>query len=229
MPKKDQRENQQCMEKFVESGMEERLKNLIKDTSEDVKKTVTAEIAHVREEMVEIKREMRQDFQNITDRFENELEEVRREAKKERNELKAEIEKLSYHQRKYNLIFRGLKPKADVGNSCEEAVLDLCKQKLGINRSIQIVNAHKMGKNGEMVIARFVRWEDRCEILFSAKKLKDSGMSVQSDLPDALRKKRSELASEARQLCENGDIARVVERSNNVVLQIKRDGRWTNK
>ena len=147
----------------------------------------------MRDEIAEVRREVRNDLQKLSNRFETD---IRMEGRKEIKILRAEVEKLSYHQRKYNLIFKGI--KAEVKPSCEEAILELCKAKLEIHKPITIVNAHRMGKNNELIIAQFLKWEDRCSVLFTAKKLKGTDILIQSDLPDSLRGKRAELVQKVK-------------------------------
>ena len=221
-----ERVRQSKLEGFVDSNMEERLLKAIKESTEHVRDSVKEEISRVKEDISSAMREVRQDLQKLSDKFEEDLKEVREEGEKEREELRAELEKLAYHHRKYNLIFKGLECEKD---KCEEAITQLCQEKLDIQRKIYFMNVHKMGKKGELVIARFARWEDRCEVLFSAKKLKGTNVTIQSDLPDSLRRRRSELAKRAKEMRDKGEIVRIVERSNSVVLQIRKEGKWVSE
>ena len=139
--------------------------------------------------------------------------------------MRGEIERLEFHQRKYNLIFKGI--KAERGQE-EREIIRVCKEKLGMKNDVVIQNAHPMGKNGELVIARFMKWSDRSGILFSASKFKGTGISVQTDLPDSLRKKRSELVGKCKERRQHGEVTRVIERGMNIILQEKKDGAWVN-
>ena len=185
-----------------------------------VKDDLKAEITAVHTEIQEARGDFKREITELYQRVESDIAELRSDTQKEVQKLREEVERLEFHQRKYNLIFSGMKVKRE---GEEKAVTKLCTETLGL-QAPALVNAHLIGKQGD-VIARFQRWEDRQAILNNAKKLKGLEIGIKTDLPAALSKKRSQLLERRKQLKAQGVIVRVVERAGDVLLQTKTSAR----
>ena len=143
--------------------------------------------------------------------------------------------------RKYNLLFYGV-PKQE-GEDVVEVVRKLIVAELKFTQSyakdVAIANAHRIPKNPEnprdspdAVIVKFVCMEDRNAILYAARtrvKKASSKLSVQTDLPAALKKKRSDLAKFAYTLRQDKEFqTQIRENAHDVWLMVreKKDDPW---
>lgn len=166
---------------------------------------------------------MRQEFQtqfnNFTQRIEEDLAEAERKCVARNTELSARIDQIEFHERKYNLIVRGL---AVPGQGEEEAILKtFLTEKLEIAEAAnwRFVNLHRLGQG---IICRFHCWAHREQVLTNARrKLKGTRISVITDLPATLRVKRTELVKKAAEIRQGGKQARVIERGADIVLQTR--------
>ena len=201
-------------------AMEERLLEAIVKSKSELK----TEIEGVREEVKMARKDFQRELQELHERVEKDLDEVKSALQTEIAELRAEAERVEYHQRKYNLLFYGVKTKK---GEEEKALIAMLKDKLNIDLGKEdFVNVHAVGEKG--IIARFQRWEDRQQVLSSTKKLQGTEIGVRTDLPARLQAKRAHLLSRRKDLKKEGKIVRVVERNRDVLLQVKptADGVW---
>ena len=217
----DKSSKQTTMRDFDGSGMEERVLAAISAATREMKD----EMAALRAEIKDMKAEFEADMNRVVDRFTEEIEEMKKDHSREIGDLKRHIEKLEYHDRKYNLVFQGV--KAERGGE-EEAIKQICVDKLKLDEMPAIANCHMLGQNA--IIARMATWEGKQEILKSAKRLKGTKLGIQTDLPKSMRDKRSALLRKCREIRESGKQARVIERGADVVLQVRESEKqqWVN-
>ena len=189
---------------------------------------IMAAIESSKRELKEECQKMREDIQKYADHIEKELQEVREEFETKHKELESDAERREWHDRKYNLTFRGI----DSASRNEEGLKKFLAETLKIEQADQILfaNVHKLPK--DYMIARFVCWADRERTLQAARQhLKGTNFSVQTDLPIRLRNKRTALLKMAKELRAAGGIARVIERGFDVILQTKENetATWVTK
>ena len=226
MPPKSQ--NQATLKEALNTsdikGMECRLLAAIKEAREDIKSEVRSEIESVKKELAETRANFKKDIEDLNAKVESDIAEMRQERDEEIRKLREHIERIEFHQRKYNLLFFGLKFKA---GEEETALRDMCETKLEVVLDdTALINVHKIGEKGGM-IARFARWGDRQAVLRSSKKLKGTGIGISTDLTASLQKKRAELLAQRKTLKESGHIVRMIERGMDVILQKKSaEGEW---
>ena len=198
----------------------------ISNVSKDIQSTIDIVRKELNECRGEIK-EARGELQALSDSLNKDIEELRTETRSELQKIRDDVERLEFHQRKYNLIFSGVKAKR---GGEEEAIKKLLTETMGLAEPA-FVNVHLIGKpvaagdrnKTQNIIARFQRWEDRQAVLFNAKKLKDTDYGVKTDLPARLQSKREKLLVKRKELKTTGTIVRVIERGRDVVLQTKKD------
>ena len=194
-------------------NLKEDIEKMMSDTREELK----AQIDGIRDDLADIKREFRRDLQMLSDRVDEDLKNAKEETTKEVEELRKEIERMAYHDRKYNLILHGCQVKSGEENKVLETFCE--KMKISTSAKADIVNIHPIGP--ERVIVRFLRWSDRQKILTNAKNLKGTKLGIQTDLPPTMRKKRAELVNMCKTLREDGTHARVAERAGEVYIQVR--------
>ena len=218
MPPKKNPEDQRTLKEYAQSdlkSMEERLMTAITG----VKENISGEIEKCRREIADA----RGDLQQLNEHFSGKIENLRKETKSETQALRDDIERLEWHQRKYNLIFSGMTAKR---GEEEEAVSKLLTEKLDFDEAPQFVNVHAIGKPDSQkatisIIARLQKWTDRQLILKNAVNLKGTGIGVKTDLPARLQNKREKLLQKRKEMKDSGAIVRIVERNRDVLLQTK--------
>ena len=227
MPPKNQNQAslKECFSASDLKGMESRLLTAINGAKEEIKTELRSEIDIVRKDLEKTRDQFKEELKELNDKVESDISEMRHDNDEETRKLKEHIERLEFHQRKYNLLFFGLKFK---NGEEEKALREMCSTKLDIELgATAFVNVHKVGDKGGM-IARFASWDDRQAVLKSSSKLKGSNIGISTDLTTALQKKRSALLAKRKTLKESGKIVRVIERGMDVHLQIKdsAEGEW---
>lgn len=81
----------------------------------------------------------------------------------------------------------------------EQKVKEIFKQKLKIQREIEVERAHRTGKldknrdRPRSVIVKFLRFKDKTAVLNEARNLKSTNIFINEDYTDAVRLKRKEL------------------------------------
>ena len=201
-------------------NMEDRLITAITDCKTELKRDIDS----VRDEVKKARADFTTELAELNEKVQDDLEDCKKELRDEIDKLRDDVERLEYHQRKYNLLFYGLKAKQ--GEEMK-AIFSLCRDKLKIDLdAAAFVNVHKVGKEG--TIARFARWEDRQAVLTNSKKLSGSNIGIRTDLPSRIQAKRTLLLNKRKELKAAGKIVRVVERNRDVCLQTKRtaEGDW---
>ena len=204
--------------------MEERLLSAINGAKDELKK----EIESVRASLAATRVEFTAELQGLNSKIETDIEDLKKETQEEINKVREDVERLEYHQRKYNLLFFGLKAKR---GEEEQALRTMLKDKMAIDlHEYALVNVHAVGQKDSNMIARFARWADRQRVLQSSNKLKGTGIGVSTDLPDRLHAKRSILLKKRKDLKAEGKVVRLIERKRDIFLQIKEieGGVWQN-
>lgn len=118
---------------------------------------------------------------------------------KENECLRTAMDNLEQYSRRNNLRLYGL-PESDAGVGVDEAILKLCKEKLGLNiRPEAIDRAHRLGQQRggkpRPLIIKFVDYNTRAMLFRNRKLLKSTGLVLFEDLTTA----RSSLRQEAAQ------------------------------
>ena len=128
---------------------------------------------------------------------------------------KASAERLDYledQSRRNNLRIDGIKEEqGETWEHVAEKVKALVKNKIGIQGEIPIERAHRVGKpSGDRprsIVARFLSFTDKNNILRNAKKLKGSNLYINEDLCETSRNKRKEQLPQLKQARSEGKIA----------------------
>lgn len=152
------------------------------------------------------------------------------DAKTERRcrDLEERMTDAEFHQRKYNLLFFGLKT---THAECERQVKEFMTSDLEIADadSMLFQHCHPLPP-GTTVIVRFVQFKDRERVLRSLAKLrgKNKKITVRTDLPKEMREKRKTLYQQLQALRQDKTkVMRVAERGQTIRLEEKtKQGKW---
>ena len=166
-------------------------------------------------------------FKNKTQKKVKELEDGLDFAKMERESFKEKFDKLKceinqlrddklyvevYVQRRENLRFFGIKEEADR----EREVLDgFLKTELGMENADQIEfqRVHRVGKRvsssgkPRQIIARFLKYPQREEVMSNARKLKGKNFGISPDLPSEILERRKKKMKQFKQAKKDGKTA----------------------
>jgi hypothetical protein len=140
-------------------------------------------------------------------------------------ELEQKIEDLEYNSRKYNLLIWGINNTN--AQNCEEKVRSFLSSELEIADAADIPFSACHPLQGNTVIVRLARMQDRERILKKTKLLSGKNFSVKTDLPARLRMLRNSLWKQAAGMKKDGRIVRVRERGRDVVLEERRGATWS--
>lgn len=193
----------------------------IERSAREVRGDITSLSDRVTKQLTEIKTEI-EDLKEKTRQLETNVEFQEADNKEKFDMLDARMTALEFHSRKYNLIFQGLKSKQWEE---ETAVKNFIKETLQITTDPQLANVHSLDSKTDkrLIICRFTQWKDREACVFAArKKLKGTAFSVVTDLPVALRSRRTELLKQCRKMREEKMQARVIEKGMNIILQTRK-------
>lgn len=127
-------------------------------------------------------------------------------------------EKSDYNEsqsRRNNLIFDGIQEsESETWSDSEAKVKKLLSEKLGIDhQKIELERAHRTGKTSSEatrprpIVAKFLRFKDKQEVLSNAKKLAGTNIYINEDYPEAVRQKRKDLLPAMKEARKRGDIA----------------------
>ena len=156
------------------------------------------------------------------------------------NLLADQLIQLQAHGRRLNIIVNNAEETKD--ENTEQVVKEIFVKQLQIPEpevSKMIfhdchrlpVNNKSKNESGDLrrpIIAAFIQQHHRNTVMMKVEKLKNTGLSIKTDLPKAWDIKRNELLIVRRSLINEGKFARVVERSYKPVLQIKKGDKWVN-
>jgi len=119
--------------------------------------------------------------------------------------------------RRNNIIIDGIgESVSENWSDCEGKVKKLLSEKLQIDhRRIELERAHRTGKPSSSlpstrprpIVAKFLRYKDKLEVLGKAKALKGTNIFINEDFPEAVRQKRKELLPAMRTARAEGKIA----------------------
>lgn len=146
--------------------------------------------------------------------------------------FQSQMEEYEFHQRKYNLIFFGLK---DELKPAETRVKEFLERDMEMTSAKNMLFQHchplpAQRDSTRPVIVRFVSFSDKEAVLRNLSRLKGKSckVSVVTDLPKTMRDKRNELRKEMRAMKEKdgGRILRVAERGQAVRIEEKKAGKW---
>ena len=122
------------------------------------------------------------------------------------------IDYLEDQSRRNNLRFDGV--PEDTSENWEQTakkVQDLVRINLGIQDTIVIERAHRVGKPNHQkprtIVAKFLSYNDKSNILRNSRKLKGSSIFINEDLCEASQTKRREQLPQLKQARSEGKIA----------------------
>ncbi|KAK7092699.1 hypothetical protein V1264_008404 [Littorina saxatilis] len=163
------------------------------------------------------------------------VQQLRKDTETFQHETNARFTEFEFHQRKYNLLFFGLK---FTPATCEENVRNFMTQELELGeesvKSMIFQNCHPLPSRPDSTacIVRFVRFADKESVLRSLRKLKGKpgarGVSIRTDLPKELRKTRAELKAKMDGLKRETPerILRIAERGQEIRIEERKSNRW---
>ena len=168
-------------------------------------------------------------FKNKTEKKIKELEDgldfanTERESFKEKfDKLKCEINQLrdeklymEVYQRRENLRFFRIKEESDIEEDVREVLVGFLKTELGMENADQIEfqRVHRVGKrvssNGKprQIIARFLKYPQREEVMSNARKLKGKNFGISPDLPSEILERRKKKMKQFKQAKKDGKTA----------------------
>ena len=168
-------------------------------------------------------------FKNKTEKKIKELEDgldfanTERESFKEKfDKLKCEINQLwdeklymEVYQRRENLRFFGIKEEADMEEDAREVLVGFLKTELGMENADQIEfqRVHRVGKRvsssgkPRQIIARFLKYPQREEVMSNARKLKGKNFGISPDLPSEILERRKKKMKQFKQAKKDGKTA----------------------
>ena len=167
-------------------------------------------------------------FKNKTEKKIKELEDgldfanTERESFKEKfDKLKCEINQLrdeklymEVYQRRENLRFFGIKEEADMEDA-REVLVGFLKTELGMENADQIEfqRVHRVGKRvsssgkPRQIIARFLKYPQREEVMSNARKLKGKNFGISPDLSSEILERRKKKMKQFKQAKKDGKTA----------------------
>ena len=126
---------------------------------------------------------------------------------------------LEDHSRRCNLRIDGVEDgKNETWDQCEEKVLDIFTNQLGIEKNVQIGRAHRTGKKGSKhshektrkprtIVLKLNSYKEKIKIFKESKKLKGANIYINGDFSAATMNYRKELWKEVQELRQQGKIA----------------------
>lgn len=128
-------------------------------------------------------------------------------------EIKHKLNDLENRSRRSNLRFDGIKEEVgEEWSDCEKKLKKIIRENLQLNENIIIERAHRVGKRKEdgkcrSIVAKFLNYKDKEEIMKNGKKLKNTGIYINEDFSDETMKKRAELLPLLKQYRKEGKYA----------------------
>jgi cell division protein ZapA (FtsZ GTPase activity inhibitor) len=168
-----------------------------------------------------------QNLQEVINMQDHRIANIETKTAKRCQDLEERMTDAEFHQRKYNLLFFGLKTTP---TECEKQVKEFMTSDLEIAdaESMLFQHCHPLPP-GTTVIVRFVQFKDRERVLRSLAKLKGKNkkVTVRTDLPKDMREKRRNLHQQMQELKKDTNkIMRVAERGQTIRLEEKKNGKW---
>ena len=180
----------------------------------------------------------------MRDQFEEEVKKVRQDMGMQISTLNDTVDILSErvinleaHGRRLNVIINNVDEVKD--ENAEEVVRNVMVEKLKIDKEIvneiKFRDVHRLPspkttdssvRKVRPIIAACIQQHHRNLFMYNAHNLKNSKISIKSDLPRELDQLRNDLLKKRRELIGRGVIVRVVERSYKPQLQLKKGNAW---
>jgi hypothetical protein len=177
---------------------------------------LTEKVESIKMEVENIKADQASDREIIGD--------LREEVK----DLRASLLHTQVYSRKYHLLVYGLQGHETDPKDTIDKVRTFAKNNLKMDESVanslRIRHAHRLQRreNGPApIIIHFLYWSERESFLRAGPNLRQTNMSVRSDLPPELKKKRGELAREAYEIRQNGQQARLREKGADLWIETR--------
>ena len=131
------------------------------------------------------------------------------------NHLRDEKLYMEVYQRRENFRFFGTKEEADTEEDVREVLVGFLKTELGMENADQIEfqRVHRVGKrvssNGKprQIIARFLKYPQREEVMSNARKLKGKNFGISPDLPSEILERRKKKMKQFKQAKKDGKTA----------------------
>ena len=119
---------------------------------------------------------------------------------------------MEVYQRRENLRFFGIKEEKDVSEDTREVLVDFLKTELGVEDAdnTEFHRVHRVGKRTSsagkprQIIARFLTYPDREEVMSKAKKLKGKNFGISPDLPKEILERRKKKMHRFKKVKEEG-------------------------
>lgn len=123
-------------------------------------------------------------------------------------------EYLEGQSRRNNIVIDGVpESTGESWADSEEKVKDIFRQKLQLQRDMEIERAHRIGKpeaarnRPRSIVVKFLNSKDKAAVMQRAKNLKGTQIFINDDYTDAVRLKRKELLPKLKEARDKGDIA----------------------
>lgn len=123
-------------------------------------------------------------------------------------------EYLEGQSRRNNIVIDGVpESTGESWADSEEKVKDIFRQKLQLQRDMEMERAHRIGKpeadrnRPRSIVVKFMNFKDKAAVMQRAKNLKGTKIFINDDYTDAVRLKRKELMPKLKEARDKGDIA----------------------
>ena len=131
------------------------------------------------------------------------------------NQLRDEKLCMEVYQRRENLRFFGIKEEADTEEDAREVLVGFLKTELGMENAdrIEFQRVHRVGKRvssdgkPRQIIARFLKYPQREEVMSNAGKLKGKNFGISPDLPSEILERRKKKMKQFKQAKKAGKTA----------------------
>ena len=195
---------------FLECFMEatnKRVDSFIKDVSVDLA-NVKHSIEHTQKDVDDINVKVKESTVQLG--------EIKKETEALDLQLQTMLKQVDYidnQGRRNNLRFDGInETPTETWEQTEIKVKDLLSAKLQLDpTNVEIDRAHRIGSRfgdkPRTIVARFLKYKDKSNILTNAKKLKGTGVFINEDFSDRVAKIRKDLWPRVKDEREKGNIA----------------------
>lgn len=186
-------EKKQKMEKKIDE-MSKMLAGIL-ERMEDIKE-IKSELKELKKENIELKNEVEQ-IRNMYKDREEDIKKEKMEWKRKLQEVEERLDKKERHERKNNIIIKGLQLQED-----GQTLQNWLKHELNVD--VKILETHKIGKKKERptFLARINTWEEKMEVMKNKYKLKNQAIFIENDMTV----KEREIQKKLRQISEKEKI-----------------------
>ncbi|XP_070579019.1 uncharacterized protein [Ptychodera flava] len=171
-------------------------------------------VDNIEDEMSEFREQLKQNTTKMTEMEANPstfagLKTTLDELREENNQLKRANDDLENRGRRNNLVFYGIEQDGtnESWDTSEKKVKSVLKNNLEITEDIEFERVHRITnapliRGARPIIAMFVKFKDKSNVLRNANKLKNSNISISEDFSKRMRNIRSKLLMFRRSLLE---------------------------